>query len=70
MRVTYKINLKTDETSKNDLSKLASQITRNCGHDPKEKLRSHFDEARGIISNSVQNVSGIQCFIFPWQHIL
>ena len=36
-----------DETSKNDSSKLASQIAGNCGDDPKEEFRSHSDEAWG-----------------------
>ena len=40
-------HLKTNETSKNDSSKLASQITGNCDDDPKEEFRSHFDEDRG-----------------------
>ena len=39
--------MKTDETSKNDSSKLASQMTGNCDNDPKEEFCSHFDKARG-----------------------
>ena len=35
-----------DKTSKIDSSKLASQITGNCGDDPEEEFHSHSDEAR------------------------
>ena len=34
-RVTPRYYSKMDETSKNDTSKLTSQITENCGDDPK-----------------------------------
>ena len=34
-----------DETSKDDSSKLAPQITGKCGDNLKEELQSHSDEA-------------------------
>ena len=36
-----------DDTSKNDSSKLASQIIGSCGDDPKEKFQFLSDEAPG-----------------------
>ena len=47
-----------NETSKNDSSKLASQITGNWGDNSKEEFRSHSDEARGVFNRDCSLETG------------
>ena len=57
-----------EETSKNDSSKLASQITGNCGDDPKKEFHSDSYEARGSPQLQLQFGERFEQFkkLFSW----
>ena len=57
-----------DETSKNDSSKLASQITGNCGDNPEKEFHSHSEEAWGSHQLQLQFGDRFKQFkkLFSW----